>query len=88
MAKQYDIFVDDLNQLPEGKEMVLAVRNNEDYKTMAVKAIVSRSEEAMPKGDILWLRYSRGRLRPEPWRIKIVEELPFESLFIKNTMLQ
>ena len=39
MAKQYDIFVDDLNQLPEGKEMLLTLRNIEDFKTMAVKAI-------------------------------------------------
>lgn len=88
MAKQYDIFVDDLNQLTEGKEILLALRNIEDFKTMAVKAIVSSSEETMPNGDILWLRYSRGRLRSKPWRIKIVQELPFESLFIEDTMLQ
>ncbi len=88
MAKQYDIFVDDLNQLPEGKEMLLALRSLQDFKTMAVKAIVSSSEEAMPEGDILWLRFSRGRLRPKPWRIKIVQEMPFESLFVEDTVLQ
>jgi hypothetical protein len=85
MAKQYDTFVDDLATLPEGKEVVLAVRNLEDFKTIAVKAVVSSTGE---EGDLLWLRFSRGRLREKPWRIKVIEELPFETLFIESSLLQ
>lgn len=86
MPKEYDTFVDDLSTLPEGRELVLAIRDltpgNRKYDTRVVKAIVASSTNKLPEGDILWLRYQRGSLRPEPWRIKIIEER--EGLLLKE----
>jgi phenylphosphate carboxylase gamma subunit len=86
MPKEYDTFVDDLSTLPEGKELVLAIRDltpgNRKYDTRVVKAVVASSPDKLPDSDVLWLRFQRGSLRPEPWRIKIIEET--EGLLFKN----
>ena len=78
MAKEYDTFVETLDDLKEGKEMELTIRNLETYEQRKVKAVVSSSKEKLPDGDTLWIRYSRGVPHKEPWVIKITEEL---SLF-------
>lgn len=87
MTTEYDVFVDDVSTLVEGKEIVLPVRDLVTLKTTAVRAILSSSAEALPNGNNLWLRYSRGRLREKPWKIKVIEELPFESLFKESRVL-
>ena len=80
MTMEYDTFVDDPNALLEG-EVAIAIRelSPEDrrtkYKTRYVKAQISSSPDKIPGGDILRLRWQRGRLYPEPWAIKILEEL-------------
>ncbi len=84
MGKEYQMFVHDLSQLPEDKEVLLNVTELESFKSIAVKAIVSSKEG---EGDLLWLRYPRGQVREKPWRIKIIEEVPLEYLFIKSSAL-
>ena len=76
MAKEYDTFVDDISTLKEGEEIIIAVRETDIYKTRVVKAIVSSSKEQLPDGEIMWTRYNRGYLRPEPWFIKINQDVP------------
>ncbi|MFZ3114641.1 MAG: hypothetical protein WA121_03470 [Syntrophales bacterium] len=76
MAKEYDTFVDDISTLKEGEEITIAVRETDIYKTRVVKAIVSSSKEQLPDGEIMWMRYNRGYLRPEPWFIKINQDVP------------
>ncbi len=75
MKKEYDTFVETLSQLQEGEEIELAIRDCETYEAIVVKAIISRSPEKLPDGDTLWIRFSRGQLHPEPWAIKITQEL-------------
>jgi hypothetical protein len=41
-----------------------------------VEAIVKKSKEALPDGDLLYYRSESGLRTGEPWYIKIVEELP------------
>lgn len=76
MAKEYDTFVDDISTLKEGEEITIAVRETDIYKTRVVKAIVSSSKEKLPEGEVMWMRYNRGYLRPEPWFIKINQDVP------------
>jgi hypothetical protein len=40
-----------------------------------VKAVVSKSREKLPDGDVLRVRSWTGVLYPKPWVIKIVEEV-------------
>ena len=76
MAKEYDTFVETLDDLKEGKEMELTIRDLETYEQRKVKALVSSSKEKLPGADILRIRFSRGVAYKEPWVIKITEELP------------
>lgn len=76
MAREYDTYVDDLSILKEGEEITIAIRELDIFRTRVVKAIVSSSKEALPDGDTLWLRWNLGDLRPEPWAIKVLEEVP------------
>lgn len=76
MAKEYDTFVDDISTLKEGEEITIAVRETDIYKTRVVKAIVSSSKEKLPDGEVMWMRYNRGYLRPESWFIKINQDVP------------
>ena len=76
MAKEYDTFVDDISTLKEGEEIIIAVRETDIYKTRVVKAIVSSSKEKLPEGEVMRMRYNRGYLRPEPWFIKINQDVP------------
>lgn len=78
MAKQYDIYVDNLSDLSLGKEVDLTVRDltpgTHKYTSKYVKAVVG-TEENLPEGDVLFIRYQRGIVDPQPLRIKITEDL-------------
>ena len=75
----YDTFNDEPEKIPQMVEIDLTVRDltpgNEKYCSKYVKAMVSRDPEALPDGDELLIRYQRGGLFPEKWRIKILKEL-------------
>ena len=75
----YDTFNDEPEKIPQMVEIDLTVRDltpgNEKYCSKYVKAMVSRDPEALPDGDELLIRYQRGGLFPEKWRIKILNEL-------------
>ena len=79
MSTEYATFVSDPKVLPEGQEIKLAIKDltpgPRKYDCRIVKAIVSSSPDRIPGGDVLWLRSLVGALFPQPWAIKIVEEL-------------
>jgi len=70
-------FVTNLNELPEGKEINLFIKNlkpgQRKYATRYVRATVSRASSN--SSDKLWTRFQNGALHPEPWNIKIISEL-------------
>jgi len=78
--KEYDAFVDDPARIPDGV-VELAIREltpenrREKYFTRYVRAQISRNPDTIPDGDILRLRYYRGRLSDIVWSMKILEEL-------------
>jgi hypothetical protein len=80
MAKNvYDCFTDDEATLKEGHEVDVYIRSlapgRYKYAGRYVRAIVSSQPEEHPEWDELWLRWSRGYLRPRPWAIKVLREL-------------
>ncbi|MDO8785291.1 MAG: hypothetical protein Q7J12_03650, partial [Syntrophales bacterium] len=74
MKNEYDSFVDDPSTLSDG-EVDIAIREltpenrKKKYRTRYVRAKISKNPENMPDGDILRLRWQRGRLHPEIWAI-------------------
>ena len=79
MTKEYQSFVRNPENLPEGQEIELTIKaltpGRQKYDARIVKAIVSSSPDKLPGGDILWLRSLVGVLHPQPWAIKIMQEL-------------
>lgn len=75
--KEYLVFAN-IQELVEGKELTLAIRDltqgKQKYDCRYVKAMVSPSQEKIPEGNILWVRSWSGYLYPQPWTIKITEE--------------
>ncbi len=79
MKKEYDTFVLRNEELPDGQECQIAIRDltpgKRKYESFSVKAFISSSAEQLPEGDRLWIRTDLGRLEKAPWKIKIIERL-------------
>lgn len=74
---EYDTYVKTLEELPQGKEVDLYVRDlspgQHKYIVRHVKGVVSSSRT--PQGNTLWLRFHTGYRHPQPWSIKVTAEL-------------
>jgi hypothetical protein len=80
MPKEYAVFVENIRKdLPEGREIVITVKDltpgRRKYENRVVKAIVSSTPAKLPEEDILWVRSWTGVLYPNPWTIRIAEEV-------------
>ena len=72
----YEIFVRNIEELEEGKELIKQIRDAQTYGTKYVKALFSSSPEKLPDSEDLWVRSWLGPLLDEkPWRIKIISEV-------------
>ena len=79
MKREYDTYVEALDELPQGKEVSMAVRDltpgPRKYDSRYVKAVVSSNPEDLPDGDVLWIRLQLGTKHPHPWAIMVLETL-------------
>ena len=79
MRKEYQAFVADFNQITDGEEIELNIKDltpgPRKYDSRLVKAKLFSSPDELPDGDILWLRSHSGYLYPKPWAMKITQEL-------------
>jgi len=78
MMAEYDTFVlKDLSDLKENEGIELNVRSLDPgrykYEAKIVTAKVSSNPDEHP--DKLWIRFQKGHRHPDPWSIKILEEL-------------
>ena len=68
-----------MQDLQEGKTIVLTIRDltpgKRKYLARVASVQVSRSPEALANWDKLWALSVVGRKDPQPWGMKIVEEL-------------
>lgn len=73
---EYELFIiKDLSELKENEETVINVRSTETIETRTVKAILSSKPGDLPGADVLWIRWQRGKKHPQPWAIKIIEDM-------------
>ena len=79
MAKEWQTFVRKYDDMKEG-EIEIFIKDltpgPRKYDTKHVKAKVAKSKQALPDGDLLWIRSESGLRAPEPWHIRILKELP------------
>lgn len=88
--KEYDVFVEDMDNFPEGEHELLIreltpADRTKKYFTKRVKAVVSRNPEELSNGDILYVRHLVGHLHPQKWAIRIEQEL---NLVGKSALLR
>lgn len=79
MKQEYLTFVRQFKDLSEGTQKLFIkdlTPGPRKYDTKYVRAEISRHAEKMKIGDILRIRSESGVLLPQPWGIKILEELP------------
>ena len=74
---QWEVFVSDLAELPEGKDLELTIRTLDPgihkYTYKRAKVRVSTTLDALP--DSLQVRYGRGQLAPQRFSVKVLEEV-------------
>ncbi len=75
MAVYETFIINDPDEIKEGEEALIQVRDAETYEQKIVKAIVSRSPQKLPGADALRVRWQRGQSLPELWAIKILEDM-------------
>ncbi len=77
MKKQYSTMVEKCDDLPDGGEIELFIKDltpgPRKYDTKKVLAKIMSSPEKLPEGDILWLRTKIGKKLEKPWAIKILK---------------
>ncbi len=75
---EWVIFVTRIDDLNEGEESILTIRDlspgPKKYNAKVVRAVLSRQPETLPGADTLWIRSWTGRLYPQSWAIKILDE--------------
>ncbi|OIN95368.1 MAG: hypothetical protein AUJ48_03270 [Deltaproteobacteria bacterium CG1_02_45_11] len=73
-------------EIEEGKELILEVKNFEDFQRVIVKAIIAKSADALPGSEPLWIRdYKEDTIKQtEPWAIKVIEELDEDEFEAKR----
>ncbi len=91
MKREYQTFVRQFKDLKEGRQELFIkdlTPGPRKYDTKFVRAEITQSPEKMKTGDILRIRSESGVLLPEPWGIKILEEIseslpghPWEDVF-------
>lgn len=76
---EYMCHVKHLKDLKEGEKIVLTIRDlssgRHKYLARVARVEVSRKPEALAKWDTLWAHSVVGYKDPQPWGMKIVEEL-------------
>lgn len=76
---EYMCHLKHLTDLQEGTKSVLSIRDlnpgKHKYLARVARVEVSRKPEALAKWDTLWAHSVVGYKDPQPWGMKIVEEL-------------
>ncbi len=76
---EYECFVKRLEDVKENRQLILTLRDlsagPRKYDARIVRALVSRAPDALAHWDQLWVRSAVGVKDPQPWGVKVVEEL-------------
>lgn len=75
--KEYMAWIENVDHIKAAQELTLTIRDMAPgrYKYGARNVVALVSPSAMPGADVLRVRYSNGRLLPQPWYIKVIREL-------------
>lgn len=77
--KEYQAHIANVSRIQDAQEVELLLQDltpgPRKYDGEIVTALIYRSTDKLPDGDILWVRSPLGVLNPKPWAIKIVDRI-------------
>lgn len=77
---EYEVLEEDLRGYTDGEMVMVSIKDRETFESRPVKAIIYRTAHAIPDGESLWVKaLESGRVKPEPWTIKIVDEVSVDE---------
>lgn len=77
--KEYVTFLRRTRDLADGPQTLFIkdlTPGPRKYDTRLVRCEVAQEPDKLPEGDLLWVRSETGYQLPQPWRIRILAELP------------
>ncbi|MBI2875822.1 MAG: hypothetical protein HYY20_02955 [Candidatus Tectomicrobia bacterium] len=82
----YGLYLEDLREeIQQGQEVVLEVRDLNDISRKVVRARVKESAEGLPGAEQLWVRNAKDEITDQCWAIQVIEELPDDAFRPKRT---
>jgi hypothetical protein len=76
----YEGYIDNhKEEIEQGKDFIVEIRNLATFERMIVRAIVSRDPNGIEGGSSLWIKDFYDEIIPHPGSIKILEELDDEE---------
>lgn len=69
-----------LEEIEDGEEMVVELRNKATLETFTAKVRLARKKELLENPQVLWIRDYQGQTQKEPWAMEILEKYEFEGL--------
>lgn len=79
MKKEYEAFVESLDQLPMGREIDLEVRSltpgKHKYEIKRVRAIIAKEAKDLAGAAVLRLRFGLGQPADTVFAIKVLKEI-------------
>jgi len=89
MSKEWETFeeviYDRQGEIETGQIIETYVVDRETYERVYVKAMICKDPSRLPDGDKLWVRDFKGKLKPEVWAIKIVENVALPLVWENKT---
>jgi hypothetical protein len=82
----YWMYLEDLmDEIKEGKPIILEVRDLSDFTRKVVRAEVKEDFNALSGAAKLWIRNLKDDITDQYWGIKVLEELPDDAFRPKRT---
>lgn len=78
-GQEYEVYIGYLDgkedEIDVGNPILVELRDLSTFERKVVRAVVAQSPETLQDGDKLWVMDWVEKRQPEPWWIKIVEEM-------------
>lgn len=82
----YGLYLEDLQEeIQQGQEVVLEVRDLNDISRKVVRARVTERSEELPGAEPLWVRNVKDEITDQCWAIQVIEELPDDAFRPRRT---
>jgi len=66
---------DHMKDIKAGNPIEVELTDQDIYEKKMVKAVIAKKKADLPGSDNLWIKNQREEIDPEPWGVKVLEEV-------------